>query len=66
MTTALKNVLARINKMPAAEQNAIAELLREELEWQKSFKSSQKELEWLAAEALEEYKKGKTKPLKLK
>jgi hypothetical protein len=66
MTTALKNILARINKMPAAEQNAIAELLGEEIAWQKSFKGSQKELDWLAEEAIAEYKKGKTKPLKLK
>lgn len=66
MTTALKNIFARINKMPAAGQNAIAELLVEKIAWQKSFKSSQKELDWLAAEALAEYQKGKTKPLKLK
>jgi hypothetical protein len=66
MTTALKNIFSKLSKMPAAEQNAIAALLKEELAWGKSFASSQNELSDLAAEALEEYKKGKTQPLKLK
>lgn len=66
MTTLLKRVLAKIDKMPVAEQNAIASLLNEELAWKKSFDSSQNELQFLASEALEEYKKGKTQPLKLK
>lgn len=66
MTTALKNIFLKLSKMPAAEQNAIAALLKEELAWEKSFSSSQKELSSLAAEAMEEYKKGETHPLKLK
>jgi hypothetical protein len=66
MTTALKNIIARLDKMPVSEQNAIASLLKEELAWQKSFDNSQNELLSLASEALMEYKKGKTQPLKLK
>jgi len=66
MTTALKEVFGMLNKMPVAEQNAIASLINEELAWEKSFDSSEKALQTLAAEALVEYKKGKTLPLKLK
>lgn len=66
MTTALKNIFSKLSKMPVAEQNAIAALLKEELAWEKSFSSSQKELSNLAAEAMVEYKKGKAQTLKLK
>ncbi len=65
MTSALKTVFSKINKMPLAEQNAIAALLNEELNWQKSFESSENELQNLAEEAIVEYKKGKTRTLKL-
>ncbi|MEO5641755.1 MAG: hypothetical protein ABIQ40_03930 [Bacteroidia bacterium] len=66
MTTALQIIFSKLGKMPVAEQNAIAALLKEELAWEKSFASSQDELTNLAAEALVEYTKDKTKPLKLK
>jgi hypothetical protein len=66
MTTALKNIFSRINSLPAKEQDAIATLLKEELAWQKSYDQSQKKLSSLAAEALGEYKKGKTQPMNLK
>jgi hypothetical protein len=65
MTTALKNILSRINELPSKEQDAIAILLKEELDWQKSYDKSQKKISQLAAEALSEYSKGKTQPLKL-
>ncbi len=45
------------------EQDAIAYMLKEELEWQKSYSKSQKVLSTLASEALAEYAKGKTQPL---
>lgn len=61
MTTALKNIVSKINHLPAKEQNAIAQLLADELAWQKSYKNSQPELATLAAEAVAEYKKGKTR-----
>ena len=66
MTTSLKAVYSKLSKMSAAEQNAIAALLNEELAWKASFEKSQDELSLLAEEAIAEYKKGKTKPLKLK
>ncbi|CAN5852679.1 hypothetical protein BH11BAC7_BH11BAC7_23310 [soil metagenome] len=59
MTTALKNIFSKLGKMPVAEQNAIAALLKEELTWEKSFASAQDELTNLAAEALVEYTKVK-------
>ncbi len=66
MTTALKKVIAQLNKMPLKEQNAIAALIKEEVAWKRSFDDSQEELSMIAAEALVEYKKGKTLPLNLK
>ncbi len=66
MTTALKKAISKLNKMPTVEQNVIAFLLNEEFAWKKSFESSQDELQFLAAEAIIEYKKGKTHTLKFK
>ena len=66
MTTALKKAITKLDKMPAVEQNAIARLLNEEFAWQKSFDNSWDELQFLATEALVEYKKGKRLPLNLK
>jgi len=66
MTTSLKKVIDCLNKLPSAEQNAIAELLTEELTWKSSFENSQDLLVSLAAEAQAEYNAKKTKPLKLK
>lgn len=66
MTSSLKAVFSKLSKMSAAEQNAIAALLKEELAWKASFEESQEQLGLLAEEAVAEYKKGKTKPVKLK
>lgn len=55
-----------LSKMSAMEQNAIAALLNEELAWKASFEKSQEELSHLAKEAVAEYKKSKTKTVKLK
>jgi hypothetical protein len=66
MTIALKKILSKIDHLSEEEQNVIAGLLKEELEWQKSYSKSQKTLSSLASEALSEYHKGKTLPLKLK
>lgn len=64
MTTALKNILSKIDTLSAREQNAIAGLLKQELEWQKSYGKSQYQLSSLASEALSEYQKGKTQAIK--
>jgi len=66
MTTALKNILSKIDALSVREQNAIASLLKQELEWQKSYDKSQQQLSSLASEALSEYRKSKTQPMKLK
>ena len=66
MTTALKNIVSKINGLSFREQNAIANLLSEELAWRKSYAHSQQQLSSLASEALSEYRRGKTKPLDLK
>ena len=65
MTKLLQDVISEISMMPESEQNNIAELLYEELAWQKSFDNSQDQLKKLASEATNEYKQGKTKPLDL-
>lgn len=55
-------MLSKINKMPIAEQNAIASLLAEELAWKKSFDDSQDELQLLAAQAVNEVNNANTEP----
>ncbi len=66
MTNALKIVFEKISGLPASQQNSIAKMLSAELKWQKSFAESQQHLGNMAAEALSEYKEGKTKELNLK
>ena len=66
MTNALKNVIEKISNLSVSQQNSIAKMLSLELKWQKSFADSQDHLADMAAEALAEYKSGKTKALNLK
>lgn len=66
MTVALKKVFTRLNRLSYKEQNAIANILARELSWNKSFRESETQLSSLAAEAIEEFKSKKTKPLNLK
>ena len=67
MTKLLEKALNEVGKLPAAEQDALAAILLEELaseqRWAKSFGKSQKQLAKLAEEALAEYNAGRTKPL---
>lgn len=63
MITELKKAFERAEKLSADEQRVIAGLIIDALDWDESFKQSQDKLSILAAEALEEYKKGKTRPL---
>jgi len=69
MTQLLEKVMAKVSNLPEVEQNALAKwLLREldsEKQWDKGFGESEDALEKLADEALEEHKKGKTKPFDL-
>jgi hypothetical protein len=59
MAPKLEEVFALLEKLPEQEQDGIAELLLSELAWRKSFSTSQKELEHLAEEALQEFRRKK-------
>jgi hypothetical protein len=67
MTKLLEKALEEAAKLPAAEQDAVATILLEEMaseqRWARSFAKSQDRLAKLAAEAIAEYKAGRTKPL---
>jgi hypothetical protein len=69
MTTLLKKAFDKVSKLPQSEQEAIAALILDEIaseqKWDELFAKSQDKLSQLADEALEEFKKGKTKPLDL-
>lgn len=67
MTQLLEKAIREVAKLPDSEQDALAEILLQELaaedRWTKSFDMSQFLLERLATEALAEHAEGKTKPL---
>jgi hypothetical protein len=67
MTQALNSAVAEATKLPPEEQDILAAILLEEIaseqRWSRSFAKSELVLESLAAEALADFKAGKTKPL---
>ncbi|WP_026102633.1 hypothetical protein [Pleurocapsa sp. PCC 7319] len=67
MTELLNQAVARIKNLPDNEQDAIATIILEELEdeikWEQAFSNSQDLLAELAAEAMTEYRAGKTQEL---
>jgi hypothetical protein len=67
MTQLLEKALSQVAKLPAAEQDAMAAIVLEELasekRWSDSFAKSQDMLAELAKKALAEHAAGKTKPL---
>ena len=67
MTKLLEEAFKKASKLPEVEQNALAKWLLEELEdekkWEKEFSESEDVLDQLADEAVEEHRKGKTKPM---
>ena len=67
MTELLNQAVARIKNLPDNEQDAIATIILEELEdemkWEQAFGNSQDLLSELAAEAMTEYRAGKTQEL---
>ena len=69
MTTLLEKAIDRVSGLPAKKQNVLAHLLLDEIDaesqWDKSFKSSQRELAELAGNALAEHRKGKTRAMDL-
>lgn len=67
MTELLEQAIARLKALPTDKQDAIATLILEELEddrrWDESFARSPDLLAKLAAEAMAEYRAGKTQEL---
>ncbi len=67
MTKLLKEVLAKLSKLSPERQDELAAWLLAEMEdearWAKSFAESQGALAKLADEALDEHRRGETRPL---
>jgi hypothetical protein len=67
MTKLLEQAVAEAAKLPAADQDALARLLLDEIAseraWDERFAKSQDVLERMAAEALAEHAAGLTTPL---
>ena len=69
VTKRFEKVIDKVGKLPAEEQDALAEWILEELadeqRWQESFAKSQNTLEKMADKALQEHERGNTSPLVL-
>ena len=69
VTKRFEKVIDKVGKLPAEEQDALAEWILEELadeqRWQESFAKSQNSLEKMADKALQEHERGNTSPLDL-
>ena len=67
MTELLERAIARLQTLPASEQDAIAAMILEEIEddrrWDESFSRSPNVLAKLAVSAMAEYRAGKTQEL---
>ncbi|ACK72658.1 conserved hypothetical protein [Gloeothece citriformis PCC 7424] len=67
MTELLEQVIAQLKNLPSSEQDAIARMILEEIDsearWEATFAKSQDILAKLAAEAMAEYRAGKTQEL---
>jgi hypothetical protein len=67
MTELLEQVITKLKTLPESEQDVIATMVLEELEddmkWEKAFARSEDILAKLAAEAMAEYRAGKTHEL---
>ncbi len=67
MTKLLKELIDKLSKLSPERQDELAAWLlaeiKDEARWDKSFAESQDALERLANEALEEHKRGETRPL---
>lgn len=68
MTNKLKKAFEAASKLPAADQDALAAAILEEVAvdglWEASFTKQPGALEHLADEALEEHRAGRTRPLR--
>lgn len=67
MTELLEKAFTQASKLPTEAQNILAEQLLKDLEaeekWDAAFADSQDQLSELADEALNDFKKSKTKPI---
>ena len=67
MSELLERAIAQLKTLPVEQQNAMAAIILEELEdekrWDTTFAKSQDALAKLAAEAMAEYRAGKTQEL---
>ena len=69
MTKLLEEALSALARLSEQDQDAIAGLIMEELvseeRWSEAFAKSQDQLSQLADDAIEEFRKGRTKPWNL-
>lgn len=65
MISELKKAIEKAERLSEPDQRMIAKIILDEISWEEKFASSQSKLSFLAREALDEYKKGDTKPLGL-
>jgi hypothetical protein len=67
MSEMLEQAFEKARRLSAAEQDAIAAIILDEMEdearWEEAFSSSQESLARLASEAMEEDRRGETKDL---
>jgi hypothetical protein len=63
MIDKLKKALKKIERLTKSEQQIMAQLILDEINWDQTLTNSQQQLAYLSQEALEEYKAGKAKPL---
>lgn len=57
--------MEKAEQLSEKEQEAIAALIMDEINWNTTLSQTQNKLANLAEDALDEYRKGKTKPLDL-
>jgi hypothetical protein len=65
MISELKKAIEKADRLSEQDQKMIAKIILDEISWEEKFAGSQSKLSFLAKEALDEYKKGDTKPLDL-
>jgi len=67
MTTLLESAFEKVSTLPEIEQNIYAKIIIDEIEsekrWDSAFSESEELLSQMADSALEDFKKGDTKPL---
>ncbi len=67
MTKLLEKAIAEVNRLPTEEQNAIAQLILDELEderlWEEKFAASQEKLTKLAEKARQDIEAGRIRTL---